>query len=280
MTMSAVAGLLDALDLEEAAENLFIGHANTDSDHRVFGGLIVAQSLIAAGRTIGPTRRPHSLHATFLHGGDPTRSMNYHVEHLRESRAFSTRRTLVEQGDDVIFTMTSSFQDPEDGIDHQTPMPASRPPDELPNWRNRLSSRARYGTIAAVEWSALDLRCDDDDVSDDNPTLQVWLRTTDRLPDDPMLHAAVLAYASDLTMLAAVPLPDGDGPEPLGFVIATLDHSMWFLHDLRVDEWLLHDQLSPAAAGGRGLAWGRVYRSDGLLVAATAQEGLLRPRRS
>jgi len=277
-TGRTVEPLLEALDLDRLDDVTFRSRAVIDSDQRVFGGLVVAQALMAAGRTVGQTRRPHSLHANFLHGGDPAAPLVLRVENLRDSRAFSTRRTTVDQGGAAIFTMTTSFQDDEPGLSHQTPMPSVDGPGGLPSWRNRLASRARYGTIAHVEWTALEMRCDDAAVSGENPSLQVWLRTTAPLPDDSLLHAAVLAYASDLTMLAAVPLPD-ETDLPNGVVIATLDHAMWFLRDLRVDQWLLHDQTSPAAAGGRGMAWGRVFREDGLLVATTAQEGLLRPRR-
>ncbi|MFC6239261.1 acyl-CoA thioesterase [Longivirga aurantiaca] len=278
MTSPSVAPLLAVLDLEQLDPDHFRSRAVNESDHRMFGGLVVAQALMAAGRTVGPTRRVHSLHANFLHGGDPAVPVVLRVENLRESRAFSTRRTTVIQGGTALCTMTSSFQDQEEGLEHQAPMPIAAPPESLPNWHSRLASRARYGTLAHVEWSALEMRCDDDAVTEENPSLQVWVRAAAQLPDDPLLHAAVLAYVSDLSMLAAVPLPDEDA-QPHGFVIATLDHSMWFLHDLRVDDWLLHDQVSPGAAGGRGIAWGRVYRQDGRLVATTAQEGLLRARR-
>jgi acyl-CoA thioesterase-2 len=279
VTRTSVTPLLELLDLEYVGADAFRGPAGEASPNdRVFGGLLIAQALVAAGRTVPPTRRPHSLHATFLHGASPSLPLLHRVERLRESRAFSTRQVIIEQDGQVVCTATVSFQDPEDGIEHQTPMPPHPEPEELPEWHTRLTARARYGPLADVEWSALDLRCDVSEASPRNPTLQVWLRSTAPLPDDPLLHAAVMAYASDLTLLAAVPLPDDGSDEPKGFLMATLEHSMWFLCDLRVDEWLLHDQMSPGASGARGLAWGRVYRADGRLVAATAQEGLLRPR--
>lgn len=269
--------LLRTLEPEQVESDRFVYHPDTDPGHRVFGGLLLAQGLVAAGRTVLPPRAPHSLHADFLHqvhGGSP---IHLTVQRLRETRAFSTRRTVVQQNGREVFAMTSSFHADEAGVRHQTEMPKVPPPEDLPGWGKRLVGRARYGTLAHVEWSALDVRGDDDGVSPQNPALQVWLRTRDALPHDSLLHAATLAYVSDLTMLAAVPLP----PDPTAsneYMIASLSHSMWFFHALRADQWLLHDQHSPASSAGIGLTTGNVYTQDGQLVAAAAQEGLIRAR--
>lgn len=269
--VATVDGLVRLLELERVGDVLR-GVAPDTNLQRVFGGQVLGQALMAAGADVPEGRAPHSLHGYFLRPGDPTTPIDYEVEMLRDGRSFSTRSVVARQHGKAIFSSTASFQIDEPGsIEHQDAMPDVPWPDELPSFlrRPRASDTALRG-----EWDALDVRYDD--TADDG--VRVWLRTDGALPDDPLLHAAVLAYASDLTLMAAiVARHDVRFGEP-GVVAASLDHAMWFHRAVRVDDWLLHDQDSPSASGGRGIGRGRIFARDGRLVATTVQEGLVRIR--
>jgi len=173
--------------------------------------------------------------------------------------------------------MTASFQDFEEGLEHQDVMPETQDPHLLPTMRERLAGNASAGPVSPNEWAALDVRYVEA-AADDDGGLQVWLRTAERLPDDNLIHAATLAYASDLTLLAAAAVPHDLRVNEPQVLTASLDHAMWFHRPMRVDDWLLHDQESPSASGGRALGRGRVFDTGGRLVATTVQEGLLRLR--
>ena len=272
---ATVADLVALLELEQVDDLILRGVAPETNLQRVFGGQVLAQALMAGGASVAPDRGPHSLHGYFLRPGDPSIPIVYVVENTRDGRSFSTRRIIARQHGTTIFHMTASFQVHEEGLDHQDPMPDVPAPEELP----LLSERPRAGeAVRRGEWDALEVRYDD--ASDHGaPELRVWLRTAGPMPDDPLLHAAVLAYASDLTLLAAVALRHDIRFGDPGVAAASLDHAMWFHRPVRVDEWLLHDQESPSASGGRGLGRGRIFSRDGALVATTVQEGLVRLQR-
>jgi acyl-CoA thioesterase-2 len=273
---ATVEGLLDLLELEAIDVDIHRGIAPDSTLQRVFGGQVLAQALVAGGRTVDEERHPHSLHGYFLRPGDPAVPIVYVVERTRDGRSFSTRRVIARQHGRPIFHMTASFQAAEEGLEHQDPMPAAPHPETLPSLRERMEDR-RDG-VSPEEWSALDVRYAVPD-SDDGPLdLQVWLRTDGAMPDSPLLHAATLAYASDLTLLASAAYAHRLRMDDPRLVTASIDHAMWFHRPVRVDSWLLHDQESPSASGGRGLGRGRVFSTDGSLVATTVQEGLLRLR--
>jgi acyl-CoA thioesterase-2 len=275
--------LLSLLDLETIEENLFRGRQPDTALQRVFGGQVASQALVAAGRTVEAGRDVHSLHAYFLRAGDTAVPIVYDVECTRDGRAFSTRRVVARQHGRPIFYMSASFQLPEDGLEHQDEMPAVPAPDECPELGDvlaRLSGRPRADWDR--EWAALDVRYagrPSREGEPPKPVTQVWLRAADRLPDDPVLHAAVLTYASDLTLLSAAVVPHGTFIGDPRLQPASLDHAMWFHRPFRVDDWLLYDQVSPSASGGRGFATGRLFAVDGRLVANAVQEGLVRLRR-
>ena len=270
--VATVDDLVALLELERLEAGVLRGVAPVTTLQRVFGGQVLGQALMAAGADVPEGRAPHSLHGYFLRPGDPSTPIDYEVEVLRDGRSFSTRTVVARQHDRAIFHSTASFQVDEPGsIEHQDAMPDVPWPDDLPSFlrRPRASDRALSG-----EWDALDVRYDD--TADEG--LRGWLRTTGPLPDVPLLHAAVLAYASDLTLMAAmVTRHDLRFGDP-GVVAASLDHAMWFHRPVRVDDWLLHDEDSPSAAGGRGIARGRIFDRSGRLVATTVQEGLIRVR--
>jgi acyl-CoA thioesterase-2 len=284
--------LVALLDLEVLELNLFRGTAPATQLQRTFGGQVAGQALMAAGRTVEapdaapappPGRRDlHSLHAYFLHPGDPTTPIVYQVERVRDGRSFSTRRVIAIQHGRPIFALSASFQVPEPGLEHADTAPDVPPPDEVPTMEQRLAVAGRP-LSEWQEWDALDVRHVGPGLfgpsvigPDGRPRSRVWLRADGTLPDDPLLHACVLTYASDLTLLRASLLGHDVGRDDLQ--MASLDHAMWFHGPARADEWLIYDQVSPAASGGRGLAVGKMFTAGGRLVATVVQEGLIRVR--
>ncbi len=280
--VSALDDLVALLDLEPIEVNIFRGNSPDEKRQRVFGGQVAGQALVAAARTVeDPSRLVHSLHAYFLLPGDPTVPILYEVDRLRDGRSFTTRRVVAIQHGRAIFNLQASFHRPEDGPDHQRPMPGGMPdPDTLPGWLERL---APYKDILGDMYDRprpIDLRYTGADPMSRKGTpaegQQVWLRADGRLPDDPVLHACVVTYASDMTLLDTSVLPFGLAWDSPGMKMASLDHAMWFHRPFRADEWLLYDQHALSTTSARGLAGGAIYTADGRLVVTVIQEGLIR----
>ncbi len=269
---ATVDDLLDLLDVRPVGHDVFAGSPSESALPRVFGGQVMGQALAAAGCTVDRERRPHSLHAYFLRAGAADRSIDYEVSTLREGRAFSTREVRARQGVELIFTMTASFHVTEPGLEHQVPLPPLPPPATLA----RNAERPQDWPDIYREWGSLDIRRVPPSVGDRSFRSQSWLRTTAPLPDDPLLHTCVLACISDLTLLSATLIPHGIPSRHEGYQVASLDHSVWFHRGCRVDDWLLYDQSTPSMSDSVGLAQGRMFTSDGTLVASIAQEGLVR----
>jgi acyl-CoA thioesterase-2 len=281
---SALDDLLDLLELEPLEVNLFRGVSPDEDRQRVFGGQVAAQALVAAGRTVDADRLVHSLHAYFLRPGDPTIPIVFEVDRIRDGHSFTTRRVVAIQHGRAIFNLQASFQIVETGPDHSAEMPAVPGPDELPTYRERIeSSLDRFGP-ETTEWLIRERPIESRPVDDPHwiqpaprpPAQDVWIRANGSLPDDPLVHACVVAYASDLTLLDTATLPHAIGYDG-NFMMASLDHAMWFHRPFRADQWLLYHQLSPSASGARGLALGHVFREDGDIVVTVMQEGLIRP---
>ena len=278
--------MLALFELETLEVNLFRGNSPDEDRQRVFGGQVAAQALTAAGRTIGdPDRRVHSLHAYFLRPGDPTVPIIYEVDRARDGRSFTTRRVVAMQHGRPIFTLSASFQVVEDGPEHAEPMPDVPAPEALPSWEERVAPYvARMGREQSG-WLLRERPIDSRPVSDPpwldptprEPRQDVWIRASGTLSDDPLLHACVVAYASDLTLLDTAMLPHGIAYSDTGWMIASLDHAMWFHRPFSAAEWLLYHQWSPSASGARGLAGGLIFRQDGALAVTVIQEGLIRP---
>jgi acyl-CoA thioesterase-2 len=280
----SVEQLLGVLDLERVTDDHFRGLVPQLGRKRVFGGLVVAQALVATARTV-PDRAPHSLHAYFILAGDPKVPIDYEVERVRDGRSFTTRRCVAIQAGRPIFALFASFQVEEAGLDHQAAMPDVPDPDGLPSkadiatlFPNRFppAMKAWFDGENAIEVRAVDL-ARYDGTGTPNPVQYVWIRATARLPDDPAIHRAVLAYLSDLSLLDVTLAAHGRTLFQPGFSVASLDHALWFHRPFRADEWLLYAQDSPNTAGARGLARGLLFSRDGVLVASVAQEGLIRP---
>jgi acyl-CoA thioesterase-2 len=282
---SAVQDLLAILDLEVLEQNLFRGRSPQVGWQRVFGGQVIGQALVAASRTV-EGRSPHSLHGYFLLPGDPKVPIIYDVERIRDGRSFTTRRVKAIQHGQPIFTLSASFHIDEPGLSHQMAMPDVPKPDQLPSEsdiRERVMplmpdpvrayfERERPIELRPVEFKRYMTRDGLD------PYFNVWIRATGTLPEDPAIHQAVLAYASDMTLLDSTLVAHGRTVFEREIQAASLDHALWFHRPFRADEWLLYAQDSPFAGGARGFARGSIFTSDGVLVASVAQEGLIRHR--
>ncbi|MFJ9627695.1 acyl-CoA thioesterase [Streptomyces sp. NPDC091280] len=282
----ALQDLLDLLDLEQIEENIFRGRSRSAVVPRVFGGQVAAQALVAAGRTVPADRYAHSLHAYFLRTGDPGAPIVYNVERIRDGRSFTTRRAVAVQHGRPIFALSASFQAYEEGLDHQAPMPPAPDPETVPTGRERLLGYDHLDQGIVERFlearQAIDLRYVDDPPygrfgEPREPHSQVWFRTNGKLADDPLLHVVLATYVSDMTLLDSILLAHGRGGWAVGDVVgASLDHAMWFHRPFRADEWLLYDQESPSAFGGRGLGQARIYTQDGRLAVSVIQEGVVR----
>lgn len=282
--VSPTAAVLDALDLtpDPTVPDQFSGHSLPQPNGRVFGGQVLAQALLAAGRTVDADRLPHSLHGYFLRAGVVTEPITFAVERLRDGRSFTARRTHALQGGAPILSLIASFQTEQEGVDYADEMPDGVPaPQDVPSALDLLGTIDHPAAKFWAQESAFDVRHVDGSIylgraAEVTGRQQVWFRARDPLPDDRLLHRALLAYACDQVMLEPVLRRSGRSWVTPGMSIASLDHAMWWHRDARVDDWLLYVQTSPSAQGGRGLGAARVFTRDGTLVASIAQEGMVR----
>lgn len=284
---AAITELLSILDLERLEHNLYRGRSPQTMWQRVFGGQVVAQSLVAAQRTVGEDRQVHSLHGYFMLPGDPKVPIVYQVDRIRDGGSFATRRVVALQHGQAIFTLAASFQVEEHGMEHQLDMPADVPPPEglktqhallqeegvdVPDFVRRFWAHDRPLEIKPVNIEHYRTR----DIL--QPRQYVWVRVTGPVPSDPALQTAILAYLSDMTLLDTANFAHGRRGFDLDLQMASLDHAMWFHRPHALDDWLLYAQDSPNMIGSRGLARGFLYGRDGRLIASVAQEGLIRLR--
>lgn len=283
--MSDVEALLRNLDLESLEINLFRGHSMSPLGGRIFGGQVIAQSLVAAQRTVEPDRIAHSLHGYFLLAGDPSIPVVFDVDRIRDGRSFTTRRVVAIQRGHAIFSMAVSFQVAEDGLTHQGVMPDVPLPEDLPSddvWREKLlarfphASKRDWMTLRPLEVRPTGLEAPYSGAQPDPRRPSLWIRTRAPLADDLPVHQAVLAYASDLSLLQAALLMHQRSVFDRDLQVASLDHALWFHRPFRMDDWLLYVQDSPIAFGARGFCRGEFYTRDGVLVASATQEGLIR----
>jgi len=282
-----LAELIQQLDLERLEQNLFRGSSRDLGNRSLFGGQVIGQALMAAQRTV-EGRSCHSLHAYFLLPGDAAAPLVYDVDRLRDGSSFSARRVQAIQHGRPIFSMIVSFQIEESGYTHQATMPDVPPPEQLKSiaelrdaWiaaAPPISQRAvnAMNHAVAVEfkpvkpWNPLAPTIE-------TPDQAIWFRTVAPIGDDPLLHRAMLAYASDFNLIGTATRPHGESWYSPRLLMASLDHALWFHRDFRMDDWLLYAMDSPSAAGARGFTRGQIYTRDGTLVASVAQEGLIRP---
>jgi acyl-CoA thioesterase-2 len=258
--------LRDLLNLEELDRDLYRNTAVFEEPYSLFGGQVAAQALLAAGRTVADDRVPHSLHGYFLRRGNAARPAIFRVERDRDGRSFSARRVVAIQGGDVIFNMSCSFHRPGAGLDRQAgPPPPARPPETLPPHQFHRLLNMGFDRLFDMEG-----RLPAQPYPDAAWATRFWARATVPLQDDPLVHASVLTYLSDISGgLAAW----HDGRSRSG---ASLDHSVWFHRPARLDDWVLMDVVPLSAAGGRGLYTGTIHTADGRLAATISQECLFR----
>lgn len=267
MAESPLEELLTLLDLEQIEEDLFRGFHPRGRQHRLFGGQIIAQALMAAARTVAIDRPVHSLHAYFLRPGDPSTPAIFEVERIRDGRSFSTRRIVVIQRGQAIFNMDASFQIVEPGLSHSVPMPDVPPPDE-----SRVTASMHDRPFLSLRQGA----GDETHARDNEPTQYIWLKTTGPVPDDPLIHTALLSYESDSALLGTSRIPHMRAVERKQMQVASLDHSIWYHQPVNVDSWLLYSLTSPTAGHARGYSRGTIHAQNGTLVASCIQEGLIR----
>ncbi|MBK7821367.1 MAG: acyl-CoA thioesterase II [Tessaracoccus sp.] len=272
-----VAELCALFDLTATGRLTFRGPQPQTLLQRLFGGQVLGQTLVAAAQTVPRDRLVHSLNAYFLRPGAIDVPLDFDVEVLRDGHTFSNRRVVTRQGDTVIFQMTASFQEPEPGLDHTAAPPSGTAvPDACPSLAEVLERRFGRQITMISEWDALDVRLAAQPREDrQGGSMRAWVRTKQPMPDDPLLHAAVLAYLSDITLLSVTAIPHEVEFLSPRMQAASIDHAMWFHRPVRVDEWLLYDMISPSASSARGFAMGRLFQ-DGAAVASCAQEGLIR----
>lgn len=280
----AVEDLIALLDLEVIEQNLFRGHNPEVTWQRVFGGQVIAQALVAAYRTVPEDRICHSLHAYFIRPGDPHIPILYEVDRARDGRSFTTRRVVAIQHGKQIFNLAASFQIQEDGFEHQIDMPDVALPENLPTDRERREKIAdklpeaiatHFARPRPIEIRPVDPQ-DFINPQKMKPFQDVWMRATAAVPDDIRLNQAMLAYASDMTLLDTCARPHGVSWVSGKLQSASLDHALWFHHPVKMDDWLLYAQDSPSAQGARGFNRGSIYTREGKLIASVAQEGLVR----
>jgi acyl-CoA thioesterase-2 len=280
-----VASMLSVLDLSgsdaRTTEDIFTGVSQSMPLGRVYGGQVLAQSIVAAARTIQEDRIVHSMHGYFLRPGDSTQGITFAVDRIHDGRSFSTRRTQAFQGGVPIFSMIASFQDEAPGLEHAEPMPDGVPaPDDLPDVESHLQGlhpmSKRLFTDRPVDLRHIPSPIYTTVDGERAPRQAVWMRVRQPIPDDPGVHRAALAYLSDLTIQESILRAHGVAWQTPGLKVASLDHAMWWHRFGRVDEWMLYVQESPSARGGRGLATGRIYSADGSLLASVAQEIMVR----
>lgn len=276
--------LIELLALEQLEADLFRGQSRDIGTKCVFGGQVLGQALAACQRTVGADRHVHSLHSYFLRAGDMNAPIIYIVERSRDGKSFSTRRVTAIQHGQQIFGLAASFHVPEQGMSHQLSKPDVPAPEDLAEAEpiseallDQVSAKQRrwLSNVGPFEFRQVYPR--DELKRPKRPPFQhVWFRLIDRIGDDEVLHKSMLAYASDFHLLGTSTFPHGVSYLQNNVQMASLDHAMWFHRPFRIDEWLLYSCDSPSAEGARGLSRGSIYTREGILVASTVQEGLVR----
>jgi acyl-CoA thioesterase-2 len=276
--------LITLLELEEIEENIYRGQSQDLGWGTVFGGQVIGQALSAAYRTVSPDRRAHSLHGYFLRMGDVNKPIVYTVDCIRDGKSFNTRRVVAVQYGKAIFNMAASFQEQEEGFEHQIDSPSFPGPEGLASEMELAEANADRIPESIRKIVLCRKPIEIRPVKTMNPfapqkippARQVWFKTIDRIPNDPAVHQYMLAYASDYELIPTALYPHGYSFWQPEIQIASLDHAMWFHREFRMDDWLLYVMHSPVAQGARALCRGDIYTRDGLLVASVAQEGLIR----
>lgn len=282
---------LSKMHVEEIDTLLYRGDPLQMDLPKIFGGQVLGQALNAAVRTVDPARRPHSLHGYFLRPGDITRPIIYEVDPIRDGRSFSTRRVVGKQKGEAIFNASISFQILEDGLSHQIDLP-----DHVPSWDSLINDLDYVQTLSSKDdamsveyYRKMNLLFGDDIVEFRTPNLAqhlrpesvtqdygFWFKFHDGIGDDPITHRTLLAFISDKGLMGTALRHHAISFLTHKIIGASLDHAMWFHADIRIDDWVYYHIDSPRSSRARGLNRGSFYNKDGMLIASTAQEGLMR----
>jgi acyl-CoA thioesterase-2 len=284
--MQPLQNVIEILDLEEIEQNHYRATSPNEGWQRLYGGQVIGQALVAASKTVDLDRHAHSLHGYFLRGGDTSIPILYRVDRIRDGKSFTTRRVEAIQNGQAIFTMSISFQVAEEGLSHQFEMPDAPDPETLrdedelrqeqaKNWPKEFQEN--YSFSSAIQMRPVD-PIDIMHPISSAPRQLGWMKTREKLPDDPRLHQCVVAYLSDWSLLDTATRPHAINYLQDNVQMASLDHAMWFHRPFRADEWLLYEQDSPSSGGARGFNRGLIYDQAGNLVASATQEGLIRIR--
>jgi acyl-CoA thioesterase-2 len=275
--------LLGLLDLEEVGPDVFLGqHRPGEMSSRTFGGQLISQGMVAAGRTVKDGLPIHAVNAHFIRGGDVGKPIEYRVDRHRDARVFANRTVTAYQGDDELFVMLVAFQDWSPGLEHAAAVPVVPDPEGLPRIDDHFVGYEDKLQMFITALRPTDLRYTNDPawvLKSAGETLahnRVWMRADGELPDDPLSHVAALGHSSDTTVLDSIITTHGLSWGFDRIMAATVNHSIWFHRPFRFDEWMLYSTESPVAAGSRGLATGRFYSRDGELCVTVVQEGVIK----
>ena len=275
--------LLKYLEVEAVDKYLFIGKSPR-YPARVFGGQVLAQSLNASIRTVPDDRIAHSMHGYFLRPGDPSKQIVYEVDPIRDGRSFTTRRVVAKQDGRAIFNTAVSFQTAEEGLTHQSTMPDVPPPESLTSELKELRALAKKhpGAIPFPVDGPIERRRvfprDRANPQPQDPVEHIWFKIKGDLGDDLRRHQTMLAYMSDFGLLGTTLYPHAIGPSSKRLQAASLDHALWFHQPFKLDDYFLYSMDSPNSGAGRGFSRGSFYTRDGVLIASSAQEVLIRVR--
>ncbi len=284
--MNEITALIDAITLDKIEENIYSGKSHSiGGGKRVFGGQVLAQALQAAALTVPENRIVHSLHGYFILPGDTEKPIIYNVDRLRDGGSFTTRRVIAIQNGKAIFNMAASFQIQEEGFEHQISMPNVASPESLMNAEELLAAYKHQLPESAIRSLSVPRPIEFRPVEKPyfmnpqkgQPYNHVWMRAKGEVPNHPILHRTLLAYASDYNLLSTALQPHGVTWADL--MAASLDHAMWFHRDFKMDSWLLYALDSPSASNARGFTRGNIFDEQGRLIASVVQEGLIRKRK-
>ncbi|MEM9820772.1 MAG: acyl-CoA thioesterase II [Bacteroidota bacterium] len=283
--MKSIAELIDLLKLERIEENIYRGQNYQAPWGSVFGGQVMAQAVHAARRTVPEDRLLHSLHGYFILRGDISIPIVFQVDRIRDGRSFTTRRVVAIQKGKAIFNLSASFHVAESGFEHQMEMPKVPQPDDLisdQEWAKPFATSHpglyKWMTLRRpVEFRPVE-RFDPVDKKNEQAFRHIWLKAKEVIPDNVALHREILAYASDYNLMGTSLQPHRANFERKNMQVASLDHAMWFHHDVDLNDWILYALDSPSASGSRGFSRGNFFNQNGKLVASVVQEGLIRDR--
>jgi acyl-CoA thioesterase II len=274
--------LMTVLDLHQKGDDVFVGTHPSKNPPRTFGGLMMAQSFVAAARTRTRDLPPNSLSAHFINGGDTDKDIEFHVVRLRDERRFANRRVEVTQDGILLATAMISYLAGGSGLEHNVEPPDVADPEALPSVKEQLRGYEEtvphfVNALQPIEWRYTNdpswVMREKGDQLDFN---RVWVRADGALPDDPVLHTATMVYCSDTTVLDSIITTHGLSWGFDRIFAATVNHSVWFHRQVDFNDWVLYSTSSPVAADSRGLGSGYFFDRSRRPVATVVQEGLVK----